>query len=210
MSDLRPRSVKDMPTGYQEVGFLHLTGKREFLFLNMLGVLFLVLSAPLFFGWLVFYQGVMGAPFVLETLPQTIGPLAAIGIIILMILLHELAHGLMINFWGHQTRYGIKPLKGVVYATADGALFWRNQYVAVALAPLVSLSLLVVMVSLFVSAEVALWLLLAGVLNASGAAGDVWMTVVAFRYPAYALMQDEEDGMRIFLPVSYKIEKRVG
>jgi hypothetical protein len=41
-----------------------------------------------------------------------------------------------------------------------------------------------------------------GVVNASGAVGDLWMTLIALRYPARSRMMDERDGMRVFLPKS--------
>ena len=42
------------------------------------------------------------------------------------------------------------------------------------------------------------WIALAVTINAAGAVGDIWMTAVALRYDATALVRDEEDSMRIF------------
>jgi hypothetical protein len=36
------------------------------------------------------------------------------------------------------------------------------------------------------------------VINATGAVGDLWMTVVVRRYPPDTLVQDEADSVRIF------------
>ena len=49
-------------------------------------------------------------------------------------------------------RYGAKLSKGVLYATADNALFRRNEYLAIALAPLVGITL-VVMVLMVVAPQ---------------------------------------------------------
>jgi hypothetical protein len=36
------------------------------------------------------------------------------------------------------------------------------------------------------------------ILNAGSAIGDLWMLLVVLRYPASAIVRDEEDGIRIY------------
>jgi hypothetical protein len=38
------------------------------------------------------------------------------------------------------------------------------------------------------------------VLNAGGAIGDLWMVGIVLRYPPHALVRDEADSIRIYLP----------
>jgi hypothetical protein len=112
---------------------------------------------------------------------------------------HELTHGLAIRLCGRHPRYGFQWAGLIPYATAPGQLFTRDQYVAVALAPLIGLSLLGAVVFVASPAWLAPWMLLGLVGNAAGAVGDVWMSAIALRYPRSARIMDERDGMRIFV-----------
>jgi hypothetical protein len=119
--------------------------------------------------------------------------------VLAMMFVHEWFHGLAIIYFGHKVRYGMKLSKGVLYATAGGALFWRNQYIAIALSPLVGISLLVFVGMLFAPEPLAIWIAMIGTLNAVGAIGDLWMTFFLLRYATDVIVRDEEDGMRIFV-----------
>lgn len=46
-------------------------------------------------------------------------------------------------------------------------------------------------------------LAICGIFNASGAIGDMWMTIIVLRYPAAAYVMDERDGLRLFLPIPF-------
>jgi hypothetical protein len=89
------------------------------------------------------------------------------------------------------------------YATSPGFAYPRSQFIAVALAPLVVLSLLAIlgMVALAGTAWVVLFAFVA-TFNAAGAVGDMWITAVVLRYPPHAFVVDERDGVRIFLPAA--------
>ena len=115
------------------------------------------------------------------------------------LLLHEGLHGAAIRAFGFRPRFGMKLSKLVLYTTAD-AIFTRNQYLTVTLAPLVGISLLGVAGMLFMPRGVALWVGIMVALNAGSAIGDVWMTAVMASFPAVARFRDEEDGMSVFLP----------
>lgn len=124
--------------------------------------------------------------------------LIGLGGVAVMVVLHELVHGLAMSIFGARPQYGVIWRMLVFYATAPGYGFRRNAYVAVALAPLVLISALSVL---------AMWLLhgtnwvalpaLIGALNGAGAAGDLWMAGVVLRYPSQVYVVDERDGMRV-------------
>jgi hypothetical protein len=124
--------------------------------------------------------------------------LIGLGGVAVMVVLHELVHGLAMSIFGARPQYGVIWRMLVFYATAPGYGFRRNAYVAVALAPLVLISALSVL---------AMWLLhgtnwvalpaLIGALNGAGAAGDLWMAGVVLRYPPQVYVVDERDGMRV-------------
>jgi hypothetical protein len=73
--------------------------------------------------------------------------------------------------------------------------------VIIALAPFVFISTLVIlgMWILQGTAWVAL-LAICGVVNASGAVGDMWITLIVLGYAVNAYVMDERDGIRVFLP----------
>jgi hypothetical protein len=85
--------------------------------------------------------------------------------------LHEAVHALVILGLGGMPRFGLKlPL--AAYCTAPNQLFTRNGYIAVALAPLIILSLAGGVVAML-TPDVAAALLLAFAGNVSGAIGDL-------------------------------------
>jgi hypothetical protein len=124
--------------------------------------------------------------------------IAVIAILLVVLPLHEFLHGAAITAIGHRVRYGAKLSKGVLYATAENALFRRNEYLAVALAPLVGITLLAMALMLVVPQGFAYYLAIGAVLNAGGAIGDLWSVGVLLRYPASVLVRDESDGFRIY------------
>ena len=108
-----------------------------------------------------------------------------------------------IRIFGAKPRYGVLWKGLMFYATAPGYAFPRNQYLIVSLAPMVSLSLLACLSILLQAGTVYVWLwAIWAMTNGSGTIGDLWITAVALRYPEYAYIIDERDGMRVLLPKS--------
>ncbi|MEP7133862.1 MAG: DUF3267 domain-containing protein [Chloroflexota bacterium] len=189
-------SLGTLPDDYQEV--LHWTITE-----NPVRVIILqVLSIPLFIILgLIFLQMAIS----LGRLPSRIqfGLVEsgiALGGILLTLVFHELTHGLVMKIFGAKPSYGILWKQAMFYATTPGFAYQRNSYLQIALAPLIALSSLSVL---------GMWLMggtawvafcaLCGVINASGAIGDLWMTIIVLRYPVSAYVMDERDGIRIFL-----------
>ena len=188
-----------LPENYQEVLSWKVTGKPiRVIVLNIVGVILFVIFGMIFFsiairvgklpsdGNLQFGLGEMG--------------LAIAGIVVTFVL-HELTHGLVMQLFGAKPKYGIIWKGLMLYATSPGYTYRRNNYVVIALAPFLFISALVVlgMWILQGTAWVAL-LAICGVVNASGAVGDMWITMIVLRYPATAYVMDERDGIRVFLP----------
>lgn len=133
-------------------------------------------------------------------------PLARFGVLALLnilsylvvIPLHEAAHALVILAQGGRPRFGLKlPL--AAYCTAPNQLFFRNGYLAVALAPLICLSILAVVLAAL-QPNIAAALLLAFAGNVSGAVGDLETTRQIARLPASTLIADTQSGF-----VAYRI-----
>jgi len=126
--------------------------------------------------------------------------LAMAGIVVTLVL-HELTHGLVMQMFGAKPKYGIIWKGLMLYATSPGYAYHRNNYVVIALVPFAFISMLVFwgMLVLQGTAWVAL-LAICGVVNASGAVGDMWITMIVLRYAVMAYVMDERDGIRVFLP----------
>lgn len=187
--------IRALPDDYREVRYISVTEGWRLIWLNILSLLPLFGSGLIVFGLLIFYNS-LGAPLVIDSLPSELPAGLGLIIVLLVLPLHELVHGLFITRFGHKARYGVKMT--VLFATADGAFFRRNEFIQIALAPLVIISLIGLTLMLFLPAQLAQWIALAVVVNAAGAIGDLWMTAIALRFDSSALIQDQEDCMRVF------------
>jgi len=122
---------------------------------------------------------------------------ALIAIMVVVIILHELVHGLF--FWIFtRERPGFGVGWGYAYAYAPGWYFPRRQYLVVGLAPLIILSffgfaVIGVMPQSWIAA--IFWGML---INASGAVGDLWITARIAVEPGNVLVQDTGDGFSVY------------
>jgi hypothetical protein len=118
---------------------------------------------------------------------------------VVMIPLHEAVHAAVILALGGRPTFGLKwPL--AAYCTAPGQLFTRNGYIAVAIAPLIVLSLVGVVILWFApEAGICLIFGLAG--NVSGAVGDLAVVKRMRRLPKSLLILDTETGY-----IAYEVE----
>jgi hypothetical protein len=111
---------------------------------------------------------------------------------IVILPLHEAIHGLVIALLGGKPYFGAKlPL--ALFCGAKNQLFRRNQYIVVALAPLVIISLAAIILTLLAPVA-ASYIFFATVGNVSGAAGDVWTSARVLRLPPDSLIEDTADG----------------
>jgi hypothetical protein len=186
-----------LPDGYQEILYWRITEKKSrILFMNILAI-------PLFIIFGLFFSALADR---LGRLPSSIEfGLREVGMIllgvILTLVLHELVHGMAMQMYGANPKYGVIWKQMMLYATSPGFAYRRNNYVVVALAPLVLISILIVL-GLWVL-QGTLWVALlavCGTINASGAVGDMWITTIALRFAPTAHIMDERDGIRVFLP----------
>lgn len=188
-----------VPDGYREALNWSLTGKPA------RALAMQVLSIPLFLVFLVFFAWlsvVLGrsSPALEFDLPGVIG--LVVGVILTFVL-HELAHGFTMKAFGARPIYGVLWKFLAFYATSPGYAFRRNSYLVIALAPLVSLSLLAAAgIALLAGTPWVNILALCAAVNGAGAIGDLWMVSIVARYPASAYVIDEREGMRVFLPVN--------
>jgi hypothetical protein len=126
----------------------------------------------------------------------------AAGLLVFLVLMtaivvpHEYVHGLAIQYYGGSPRYGVGLAHFVLpyaYATASEE-FSRNQFVVIALAPLVVLSVVGTAAMLAFGWG---WLVVPLAANAGGAVGDVWMTLTVLSYPEHVRVADHTTGVRV-------------
>lgn len=188
-------TLGSLPKDYIEVLYWRVTDKRSQVFsLQILGVFFFVIFGLIFSG-LAISLGKL--PSEAEFGPGEIG-LVFVGVLLTFIL-HELTHGWVMRMYGAKPKYGILWKQMMFYATSPGYAYRRNNYLVISLAPFVFISTLVVLGMWLLQGT--MWVVLLGIcgaINASGAIGDMWITMLVLRYATTALVMDERDGIRVF------------
>ncbi|MCC6802901.1 MAG: DUF3267 domain-containing protein, partial [Anaerolineae bacterium] len=124
---MSPQPIHELPPGYTEARHVRLTEDRLLFWLNVLSVIPIVVMLVLMAVWWMVVS-VGRAPGPEAPVPWWVALVAAI---VIVLPLHELLHGVTIAYFGQRVRYGAKLSKGVLYATADQALFRRNEYLTV-------------------------------------------------------------------------------
>lgn len=127
--------------------------------------------------------------------------LAGLAITLLLFVLHEAIHGLVMLVFGARPRFGLTLVGNMLpafYATAPGQQFARAQYLAVAAAPMVVISL-----GGFIAgfSDAGGYLVLPLAVHLSGCVGDAAMIRMILRQPGGTLYEDLADGIRFFRPV---------
>ncbi len=189
------------PAGYREAYALRLSSSSRAVVGLNLGAIALLVPAIALFVWPAAARGFIAQDLVFTLTVTLVDALILIGATVGVVLTHEVVHGLVMQAFGARPRYGIKWELLAAYATAAGHLFRRDQFLLVALAPLLTLTPLLWLAAWWAPAG-TLWmaLALAGILNTVGAVGDLFMSWKALAHPRTALVLDEEDGMRVYVP----------
>jgi putative zincin peptidase len=153
----------------------------------------LLLAFPVFGAFGAIAAAAGGAEMSLD--PRGLAVLAVLTIGVLV--LHEAVHGAAVLAFGHRPTFGAGLLHGMPYfSTTANAAFPRDEFVAIALAPLVTVSAAGIALMFAVSGW-APWLVAPLALNALGAIGDLNLAQVALRYPRRVLINDERTGIRV-------------
>jgi hypothetical protein len=183
------------PSGYNEVLYWKISEEPSCLvIMNFLPIL---LAAGFGLGFFILIRVFGGSPQLALSNQEILIFLIGIPIVLA---LHELVHGIVMQSFGARPRYGFWRKGLMFYAKAPGYTFQRNQYTLIVLAPLVSLSVLMCLGILLLASNSIVWVLaLWAIVNASAANADVWITALVLRYPRSAYVVDEQDGMRILL-----------
>ncbi len=196
------RPAKELPPGYAQVATLDLKRDRRILVLFTLagiplvvvfGMLFIAAASALRPHGEVLLSGELRGFQVLLVL------VVLVVVIALVMVLHELVHGLFyLLFTGERPRFGFK----IVYAYAAAPEWYipRGRFLVIGLAPLIVFSLVGLAAMPFVPAAVVPPLVLALILNAAGAVGDLYAVVWLLAHPRANLAHDVGDAITLYAP----------
>ena len=117
-------------------------------------------------------------------------------LIVAYMVLHELTHGIAMKICGtKKVKYGFTGL----YAFAGSNDYYgRKAYIFIALAPVVLWGVVIAIINPFVSAEWFWVVYMLQIMNLSGAAGDLYVTVKFSGFPKDILIKDYGVGMTVF------------
>lgn len=122
--------------------------------------------------------------------------LALIVLMIVYIVLHELVHGIAMKLCGtKKIRYGFTG----AYAFAGSSDYYgKKAYFFIALAPIVLWGIVLAVINPFVPVEWFWVVYIIQIINLSGAAGDLFVTIRFSRFPKDILVKDYGVGMTVY------------
>lgn len=198
------KPTRQLPDDYRQIGIIDLIQNQKILVvINIIGVLLFFL-----FGWLfIEYLRLVRLDdlekiqsFKVESVLTVINAfLILLFVVFSMVILHEGAHGIF--FWiftRSRPKYAFKGF--YAYATAPGWYLPKKQYMIIAVAPFLLITLCGIVLISIVPNSLLFPLLILLVLNASGSVGDLLVFVWLIGKPGTSLALDEGDRIIVYLP----------
>lgn len=187
-------AVEVLPDGYKEIYTIDLQkNKKMALTVNALAIVIAaVLLVPMFFVVPITGLFSMGNGFGNYLLKMCIFLVSMVAYLIL----HELVHGVAMKMCGtKKVKYGFTGM----YAFAGSEDYYdKRSYFFIALAPVVLWGIVLAMLTPIVSAGWFWVVYMIQVINLSGAAGDLFVTVKFMRFPKDILVKDYGVGMMVY------------
>ena len=188
------RAVENLPDDYKEIYAVNLQkNKKMAIIVNLIAVAIAVIMAvPMHF--VVPFSTV----FSMENglFPYILRFVALIILMFLYLILHELVHGIAMKLCGtKKVKYGFTGM----YAFAGSKDYYdKKAYIFIALAPVVLWGIVLAVINPFVPVEWFWIVYLIQIMNVSGAAGDLFVTVTFSHLPQDILVQDYGVSMTVF------------
>lgn len=185
----------NLPEGYSEIRKIDLkANKREALLVNGLALIIatiMILVANVF---------VPLSGLIMEIARNEKGEffifILVIPALILYVLAHEAVHGFfMKKYSGIKPKYGFTGL--YAYAGSE-AYFNKKHYLIIALSPVVILGLILAILNIFGSIDWFWFIFYIQITNISGAAGDLYVSLITRRLPDDILIQDIGVSMTVY------------
>jgi len=196
-------ATKILPPDYHFKKSLNLSSSWVALRLNLAAIPLLFLFGWLFGRLIILLRSIKPFPKGLLSFFTTVSgwELLAFALsIVLMLVVHELVHGLFFWIFTHERpKFALKA--GYAFAAAPDWYLPGHQYIAVGLSPFVILSLISVILAVVVAPSLVPYLLFIATFNAAGALGDLIVVGWVLRQPGNIMVKDEGDIFTSFAPV---------
>jgi hypothetical protein len=196
------KATQVLPPNYHLSGKFDLKNARQVISMNLAGFVLLILSIW-FFGWLAIrMRGTSAISFSFE-FSSISSSLFSVGklilVIFLVLALHEAIHA--IYFWVFSRHKPLVGFKGFyAYAAMPGWYFPRNQYLMIGIAPLILITLIGILFMAILPISNLNLVLVALVINTSGAVGDLFVVIWLLTKPAETLALDQGDSIEFYVP----------
>lgn len=196
------KATQVLPLNYHPSGKFDLKSKKQIIILNLVGLVLLIFSIW-FSGWLAnFLRGSSATSFSFQISSMSTA-LIAIGklllTIVFVLVLHEGIHALF--FWVYSRQKPVVGFKGAyAYAAMPGWYFPRNQFMVIGIAPLIVISLIGVLFLAILPLSSINLVLVALVINTSGAVGDLFVVIWLLTKPRETFANDKIDSIEFYVP----------
>ena len=180
-----------LPDGYRQIGEVDLTRDRRAMLLVNISAL--IIAAVLFLLGLIVHPFRLFSDSFSSLLIRLILFYAGA---LLYLVLHELVHGVLMRYYS-----GLRPHYGFngIYAYAGSeAYFDRNRYRIIALAPVVLLGTILLLLCIVLPDTLFWYFYLIQIMNLSGAAGDLYVSLLLKKLPDDLLVQDSGVAMKFY------------
>ena len=176
-----------------------LTNKRAFWLLQIPAALAFFIFGFLFLWWTAWLRPGLLKTFSNGVEIMLLDLLLIVISVVVFLVLHELVHGAF--FWIYsrsRPKFGLRS--GYAYAAAPGWYFPRRQYLVIALAPFVLLTILGMLLLAVVPVGMLAAIFFGMVTNAAGAVGDIWIAFMIIRERRTIVIEDLGDGFNFYSP----------
>ena len=188
------KAFGSLPDGYREIGSVDLKkDKKAAVYVNLLAIAIAVILVLPMNAVVPFYRSLVSQIDIKDILIKYV---VLLVLMVLYIILHELVHGVAMRICGtKKVKYGFNGM----YAFAGSGYYYdKTAYIFIALAPIVLWGVVLAVVNILVPAEWFWVIYIIQVLNLSGAAGDLYVSVKFSRLPRDILVQDYGIGMVVY------------
>lgn len=188
------KTVAVLPDGYTEYYSVDLQkDKRTAVFVNLFAAVIAIIMAfsmrfYIPFATLFSMESGLGA--------YIVRLLSLIVLTVLYTVLHEAVHGVAMKLCGtEKVKYGFTGL--YAFAGSDD-YYGKKAYIFIAMAPVVFWGAVLAVINVFVPEEWFWVIYFIQIINVSGAAGDIFVTVKFSRFPKDILIKDSGVGMTVY------------
>jgi hypothetical protein len=192
--------TKTLPSNYHHRKTLDLSSSRTILLLNLAAIPLLFLYGGLFSRLIILLRSINPFPNVFWGMVTTFsgwGLIAILLSVIFMLVFHELVHGIAFWLFTHERpKFALRS--GYAFAAAPEWYLPKFQYITVGLSPLVVISILSIVFSIFVPAQIIPYLVFVATFNAAGSLGDMLVVAWVLRQSDTILVKDQGDKFSTF------------